>query len=58
MRLIHNDRELKDADIFDSEMAESEQPIKVLFTAGHSALVGGGCLARSGSSTGQPGALL
>merc|ERR1740117_386082 len=58
MRLIFNGRELKEADIFDSDMAKSDAPIQVLFTAGHSALVGGGCLARSGSSTGQPGALL
>merc|ERR1711869_163613 len=39
-------------------MAKSDTPVKVLFTAGHTALVGGGCLARSGSSTGQPGELL
>merc|ERR1719198_1389110 len=58
MRLIHNDRELKDADIFDSEMAASDEPIKVLFTAGHTALVGGGSRMRSGGSTGQPGQLL
>merc|ERR1711924_346798 len=30
----------------------------VLFTAGHEALVGGGCKARSGCSTGQPGEAL
>merc|ERR1719389_1218613 len=42
MRLIHKGRELKDADIFDVEMAESDAPIQVLFTAGHTALVGGG----------------
>merc|ERR1719310_2677483 len=58
MRLIFKDRELKDADIFDADMAKSDSPVKVLFTAGHTALVGGGCLARSGSSTGQPGELL
>merc|ERR1719440_778141 len=55
MRLIHKGRELKEADIFDDEMAESDEPIQVLFTAGHTGLVGGGCQARSGSSTGQPG---
>merc|ERR1719446_1702950 len=58
MRLIHKGRELKEGDIFDAEMAESDEPIQVLFTAGHTALVGGGCMARSGSSTGQPGAPL
>merc|ERR1719197_556159 len=58
MRLIHKGRELKEADIFDAEMAESDAPIQVLFTAGHSGLVGGGCQARSGSSTGQPGEAL
>merc|ERR1719230_984003 len=55
MRLIHKDRELKDADIFDAEMAESDAPIQVMFTAKNSALVGGGCRARSGGSSGQPG---
>merc|ERR1740117_1152748 len=55
MRLVHNGRELKEADIFESEMAASDSPIQVLFTAGHTALVGGGCQARSGGSTGQPG---
>merc|ERR1719443_1061733 len=55
MRLIHKGRELKESDVFDSEMAAQDAPIQVLFTAGHSALVGGGCKARSGSSTGQPG---
>merc|ERR1719198_929758 len=55
MRLIHKGRELKEADILDADMAESGAAIQVLFTAGHNALVGGGCKARSGSSTGQPG---
>merc|ERR550514_2566476 len=58
MRLIHKGRELKEADIFDEEMAESDAPIQVIFTAKNMGLVGGGCQARSGSSTGQPGALL
>merc|ERR550537_1124397 len=52
MRLIHKGRELKEADVFDAEMAESDAPIQVLFTA-KNGLVGGGCQARSGSSTGQ-----
>merc|ERR1711924_536329 len=55
MRLIHDGRELKEADEFDSDMAESDKPIQILFTAGHTALVGGGSRMRSGSSTGQPG---
>merc|ERR1719263_2350450 len=58
MRLIHSGRELKEADVFDGEMATSDQPIQVLFTAGHTALVGGGSQMRSGSSTGQPGEAL
>merc|ERR1719460_1295874 len=55
MRLIHNGRELKERDIFDEEMAHSDMAVQVLFTAGHTALVGGGSQMRSGSSTGQPG---
>merc|ERR1719218_455585 len=55
MRFIYKGRELKDADIFESEMAESDETVRVLYTAGHESLMGGGCQARSGSSTGQPG---
>merc|ERR1719408_958918 len=53
MRFIHKGRELKEGDLFDLEMAESGAPIQVIFTAKNAALVGGGCQARSGSSTGQ-----
>merc|ERR1719476_901492 len=55
MRLVHNDRELKDSDVFEKDMALTETPAQILFTAGHTALVGGGSQMRSGSSTGQPG---
>merc|ERR1719235_1797316 len=58
MRLIHAGRELKDADVFTQEMSEKDEPVQVLFTAGHTGLVGGGSQMRSGGSTGQPGALL
>mmetsp|Transcript_35423 Transcript_35423/g.66054 ORF Transcript_35423/g.66054 Transcript_35423/m.66054 type:complete len:186 (-) Transcript_35423:138-695(-) len=58
MRLLHKGRELKEADTFDQEILESDMPVQVLFTAGHTALVGGGSQMRSGGSTGQPGALL
>merc|ERR1711865_1250159 len=51
-------RELKEADIFDAKMAESDEAVQVLFTAGHEGLVGGGSIMRSGGSTGQPGAVL
>merc|ERR1719253_1877238 len=56
MRFIHKDRELKDADLFESEMASS--PIQIIYTAKNEALMGGGCKARSGCHTGQPGQLL
>jgi len=56
MRLIHKGTELQSADVLDSEMAETA--VQVLFTAGHTGLVGGGSQARSGGSTGQPGAVL
>merc|ERR1719230_701697 len=36
MRMIHKGRELKEADIFDAEMAESDEPIQVIFTAKNS----------------------
>merc|ERR1740138_538137 len=55
MRLMHKDRVLKESDVVDSEMASSDAPIQVFFTAGHTALQGGGCMARSSTSTGQPG---
>merc|ERR1719504_118567 len=45
MRLIHKGRELKEADVFDVEMADSDAAVQILFTAGHTALVGGGCQA-------------
>merc|ERR1719287_163261 len=45
MRFIHMDRELKDADIFDSDMTTA--PIQIIYTAKNEGLVGGGCRARS-----------
>merc|ERR1719243_176291 len=42
MRLIHNGRELKEADEFDADIMKSDLPVQVLYTAGHTALVGGG----------------
>mmetsp|Transcript_120153 Transcript_120153/g.218371 ORF Transcript_120153/g.218371 Transcript_120153/m.218371 type:complete len:186 (+) Transcript_120153:74-631(+) len=58
MRIIHKGREFKESDIFDEEIAKSDEAVQVLFTAGHTALSGGGSQMRSGGSTGQPGALL
>eukprot|EP00427_Karlodinium_veneficum_P059681 CAMPEP_0169372278 /NCGR_PEP_ID=MMETSP1017-20121227/36373_1 /TAXON_ID=342587 /ORGANISM="Karlodinium micrum, Strain CCMP2283" /LENGTH=212 /DNA_ID=CAMNT_0009470887 /DNA_START=40 /DNA_END=678 /DNA_ORIENTATION=+ len=58
MRLICKGRELKEADVLDADMITSENPIQVLFTAGHAGLSGGGCMARSSTSTGQPGVAL
>ena len=58
MRFIHKGRELKECDVFDVEIAESDAPVQILFTAGHTALVGGGSQARSGGSKGQPGEIL
>merc|ERR1719265_137531 len=56
MRLIHKGKELKQSDVIDNEI--DEEPIQILFTAGAEALIGGGSQARSGGSTGQPGAVL
>merc|ERR1719253_361270 len=57
MRLVHRGRELKEADMIDEDMAK-DAAVQVLFTAGHTALSGGGCMARSSTSTGQPGVAL
>merc|ERR1711920_41687 len=48
----------KDSNTLESYMVDGEAVIKVLFTAGHASLLGGGGLGMSGSSTGQPGQLL
>merc|ERR1719409_2584385 len=58
MRLIYDGKLLKEADTLDCYDAERDVPVQILFTAGHTALVGGGSQMRSGSSTGQPGQLL
>merc|ERR1719373_886814 len=42
MRLLHNDRVLKDADVLGAVVTESGAPIQIMFTAGHTALLGGG----------------
>ncbi|CAE7721924.1 RPS29 [Symbiodinium sp. CCMP2456] len=41
MRLIYNDRQLKDADTLELYNTEDSTPIQILFTAGHVAMVGG-----------------
>jgi len=41
MRMIYRGRELKDSDTLEAYDAEAEQAVQVLFTAGHTALVGG-----------------
>eukprot|EP00439_Symbiodinium_sp_Y106_P045800 s550_g5.t2 len=41
MRLIYNDRQLKDADTLELYNTEDSAPIQILFTAGHVAMVGG-----------------
>merc|ERR1712060_250308 len=47
------DQVLKDSD--NLEEYQTDDAIKVLYTAGHAALIGGGQRGMSGSSTGQPG---
>merc|ERR1719221_222489 len=54
MRLILNDQELKGTS-FASYDVQDDDIIQVLYTAGHTGLVGGGQRGMSGSSTGQPG---
>merc|ERR1712027_208718 len=59
MRLIYNGTLLKEDDTLECYDDEGDEPVRILFTAGHESLVGGGgCQMRSGSSTGQPGGLL
>merc|ERR1719189_1618689 len=59
MRLIYNDTLLKEDDTLECYDEESDEPVRVFFTAGHASFVGGGgSQMRSGSSTGQPGGLL
>eukprot|EP00401_Gymnodinium_catenatum_P055023 CAMPEP_0117568326 /NCGR_PEP_ID=MMETSP0784-20121206/58075_1 /TAXON_ID=39447 /ORGANISM="" /LENGTH=186 /DNA_ID=CAMNT_0005366245 /DNA_START=71 /DNA_END=631 /DNA_ORIENTATION=- len=54
MRLVQDGKLMKEADTLEC----GEAPVQVLFTAGHTALAGGGSNMRSGGSTGQPGQLL
>mmetsp|Transcript_77910 Transcript_77910/g.216471 ORF Transcript_77910/g.216471 Transcript_77910/m.216471 type:complete len:183 (-) Transcript_77910:101-649(-) len=58
MRLVHEGKLFKEADTFECCRKDNSTPVQVLFTAGHSALAGGGSNMRSGGSTGQPGQLL
>merc|ERR1719491_1716225 len=41
MRLIYCDRELKDAETLASCVVGDEEPIRILYTAGHAQLLGG-----------------
>ena len=41
MRLIYNSRQLKDSDTLECYDAEAGVPVQLLFTAGHTAMVGG-----------------
>merc|ERR1719203_2619233 len=54
MRLIYRGGLLKDSDSLDRYQEESEEPIQILFTAGHEALVGGSRLPLSQKVTGNP----
>merc|ERR1719203_890538 len=59
MRLIYKGSLLKEDDTLECYDEESDEPVQIHFTAGHTSLVGGGgCQMRSGSSSGQPGGLL
>merc|ERR1719479_778490 len=52
MRLIYNDTLLKEDDTLECYDDKIDEPVRVLFTAGHTSLVGGGgSQMRSGSST-------
>merc|ERR1719437_192591 len=41
MRLIYRDRELKDADTLECYEEGAEAPIRVMYTAGHTEMLGG-----------------
>mmetsp|Transcript_77917 Transcript_77917/g.216489 ORF Transcript_77917/g.216489 Transcript_77917/m.216489 type:complete len:191 (-) Transcript_77917:89-661(-) len=58
MRLICGGKVLQESDTLEGVEAGSRTPVQILFTAGHTALAGGGSNMRSGGSTGQPGQLL
>ena len=58
MRFIHEGKLLKEADTFECCEKDGAAAVQVLFTAGHTAMAGGGSNMRSGGSTGNPGQLL
>eukprot|EP00913_Durusdinium_trenchii_P010232 g9593.t1 len=41
MRLIYNGRQLKDWDTLECYSAKADSPVQILFTAGHTAMLGG-----------------
>merc|ERR1719203_2073124 len=41
MRLIYRDTELKDAETLECYQADEETPIRIMYTAGHTELLGG-----------------
>merc|ERR1719213_400908 len=55
MRLLCNDQVLKGSSSVEDYNVRAGDTIQILFTAGHSGLVGGGQRGMSGGSTGQPG---
>merc|ERR1740121_1522003 len=55
MRLLCNDQVLKGSATLESYDVKADDTIQILYTAGHTALEGGGQLGMSGGSTGQPG---
>merc|ERR1719492_744659 len=52
MKLFYKDTLLKEDDTLQCYDDESDEPVQVFFTAGHTSLPGGGSQMRSGSSNG------
>eukprot|EP00414_Alexandrium_minutum_P005984 CAMPEP_0113821626 /NCGR_PEP_ID=MMETSP0328-20130328/1833_1 /TAXON_ID=39455 /ORGANISM="Alexandrium minutum" /LENGTH=176 /DNA_ID=CAMNT_0000789559 /DNA_START=96 /DNA_END=626 /DNA_ORIENTATION=+ /assembly_acc=CAM_ASM_000350 len=42
MRLLYKDKVLKDSDVISDLIKDDDEPIRIMFTAGHTALRGGG----------------
>merc|ERR1712137_551601 len=55
MRLFCNDQLLKGSSTLADHDVTADDTIQILYTAGHTGLMGGGQRGMSGSSTGQPG---
>merc|ERR1719168_498622 len=54
MRLLYRDQVLKDADTLEQLKLKEDEPIRIMFTAGHTALQGGGKQTRPNANPFNP----